>query len=67
MGAEPEQILLPFPLINTAAIGGVTMPWLDNGGTLVLHQPFELQVLVEQLISEKITVMLAAPTALQAI
>ncbi len=67
MGTEPEQILLPFPLINTAAIGGVTMPWLYNGGTLVLHQPFELDVLVEQLISEKITVMLAAPTALQAI
>ena len=67
MGAEPEHILLPFPLINTAAIGGVTMPWLHNGGTLVLHQPFDIHVLVEQLISEKITVMLAAPTALKAI
>ena len=66
MGVEPEQILLSFPLINTAAIGGVIMPWLYNGGTLVLHQPFDIHVLAEQLISEKITVMLAAPTVLQA-
>lgn len=67
MGDKPERILLPFPLINTAAIGGVTMPWLYNGGTLILHQPFDISVLTKQLIAEQVTVMLASPTALQAI
>ena len=67
MADNPERILLPFPLINTAAIGGVTMPWLYNSGTLILHQPFDISVLTEQLIAEQVTVMLASPTALQAI
>jgi len=66
MTQEPERIMLPFPLINTAAIGGVTMPWLYNGGTLVLHHPFNIDIFAQQIVDEQITTTLASPTALQA-
>lgn len=66
MTQAPERIMLPFPLINTAAIGGVTMPWLYNGGTLVLHHPFNIDVFAKQIIEEEITTTLASPTALKA-
>lgn len=67
MTQAPERIMLPFPLINTAAIGGVTMPWLYNGGTLVLHHPFTIDVFAQQIIDEEITTTLASPTALKAL
>lgn len=62
--SERETLLLPFPLINTAAIGGIVLPWLLCGGTLVLHHPFDVGVYVQQLIDEKVTVASAAPALL---
>ncbi|MFV0276948.1 MAG: class I adenylate-forming enzyme family protein [Parahaliea sp.] len=61
---EAETLLLPFPLINTAAVGGMMMPWLLCGGTLVLHHPFDVEVFLRQLVEEKVTVTLAAPALL---
>lgn len=67
MTQAPERIMLPFPLINTAAIGGVTMPWLYNGGTLILHHPFDSDIFAQQIIDEQVTTTLASPTALSAL
>ena len=67
MDNQAERILLPFPLINTAAIGGVIMPWLYNGGTLVLHQPFDIDILSRQIVEERVSVTLASPTVLLAL
>ena len=66
MGDKPERIMLPFPLINTAAIGGVTMPWLNNGGTLVLHHPFDIDIFCRQIVDERVSATLASPPVLQA-
>lgn len=60
----PETLLLPFPLINTAAVGGVLLPWLQCGGTLVLHHPFDVDLFVQQLEEEQVTVAIAAPALL---
>lgn len=60
----PETLLLPFPLINTAAVGGVLLPWLQCGGTLVLHHPFDVDLFVQQLEDEQVTVAIAAPALL---
>lgn len=61
---DGDRILLPFPLINMAAIGGVLMPWLMCGGSLVLHHPFDLPVFLRQLVEEKINYTIAPPAIL---
>lgn len=61
---EPEVLMVPFPLINTAAVGGILMPWLICGGTLVLHHPFDVKVFLQQLQDERVTIATAAPALL---
>src|SRR5262249_39843384 len=40
---EPGATLLnPFPIVSMAGIGGMMVPWLQCGGTMVLHQPLSL-------------------------
>lgn len=62
--AAGDAILMPFPLINMAAIGGTFMPWLMTGGVLVLHHPFDLGVFLRQLVEEKIAYTVAPPAIL---
>ena len=61
---DGDNILLPFPLINMAAIGGMLMPWLKCAGSLVLHHPFDLKVFLQQLVMEKIAYTVAPPAVL---
>jgi acyl-CoA synthetase (AMP-forming)/AMP-acid ligase II len=61
---DGDNILLPFPLINMAAIGGMLMPWLKCAGSLVLHHPFDLKVFLQQLVMEKIAYTVAPPAIL---
>lgn len=62
---EPGHHLLnPFPLINMAGIGGMLFPWLISGGKLVLHQPFDLQLFLGQIVVEKINYTVAPPALL---
>lgn len=63
--SEKQNFLLPFPMINTAAMGGVFMPWLLNGGKLVLHHPFDLDCFAQQILTEEISVALASPALLE--
>lgn len=59
-----DSILLPFPLINLAAIAADFIPWLLTGGKLVLHHPFQPEVFVKQLEEEKINYTAGAPAIL---
>ncbi len=62
---EPGHSLLnPFPMINMAGIGGMFVPWLIVAGKLVLHQPFDLQTFLGQIMTEKINYTVAPPTLL---
>lgn len=61
---EGEVMLNPFPLINMAAIGGITMSWLKVAGTMVLHHPFDPQVFLGQIASEKPGFTIAPPAVL---
>ncbi|MEM9684996.1 MAG: class I adenylate-forming enzyme family protein, partial [Pseudomonadota bacterium] len=64
-GMAPNECLLnPFPAVNIASIGGLVVPWLMTGGTLVLHIPFDLETFVRQLSDEKVTYTVAAPAIL---
>lgn len=65
LGLESEdRMLCPFPLVNMAGIGGMLVPWLLSGSTLVLHQPLDLPVFLQQLESERITYTVAPPPLL---
>ena len=59
-----HALLNPFPMINMAGIGGMFIPWLLVAGKLVLHQPFDLQTYLGQIMMEKINYTVAPPALL---
>lgn len=61
---KDDTILLTFPLVNMAGIGGVLIPWLLTGGTLVLHHPFDFKTFLTQLHLYKVTYTLVPPSLL---
>ena len=59
-----ERILCPFPVVNMAGIGGMLVPWLQTGSTLLLHHPIDLPVFLGQISSESISYTVAPPPLL---
>ncbi len=57
-------LLTPFPLVNMSGIGGMLVPWLLIGGTLVLHQPMSLPVFLEQIAAERVDYTVVPPVLL---
>tara|TARA_R110002020_G_scaffold113518_48_gene261274 strand:+ start:383 stop:2095 length:1713 start_codon:yes stop_codon:yes gene_type:complete len=65
---EPgDALLVPFPFVNAASIGGLMMPWLRIGGTLVLHHPFDFDVFLDQIVAERVRYTIVAPALLASI
>lgn len=61
-GLSPGDVLLTAgPLVNMGAVGTVFVPWLLNGGTLVLHHPFDPILLLRQLVEERVNYTLLVP------
>jgi acyl-CoA synthetase (AMP-forming)/AMP-acid ligase II len=61
---EGARLLNPFPLTNPGSLSGMVVPWLLTGGSLVLHQPFDLNVFLQQIRDEKIDYTCASPALL---
>lgn len=61
---DGDVMLNPFPLINMASIGGITMSWLRVCGTMVLHHPFDPQIYLGQIASERPGFTIAPPAIL---
>jgi acyl-CoA synthetase (AMP-forming)/AMP-acid ligase II len=61
---DGDVMLNPFPLINMASIGGITMSWLRVAGTMVLHHPFDPHVYLAQIASERPSFTIAPPAVL---
>jgi len=59
-----DVILNPFPMVNMAGIGGMFVPWLLTGATLVLHHPFDPEIFFRQIAEEKVTYTVMAPALL---
>ncbi|MDZ3831602.1 MAG: class I adenylate-forming enzyme family protein [Sphingopyxis sp.] len=65
MKVGPGDVLLnPFPLINMASIGGITMCWLTSAGTMVLHHPFDPGIYLMQIATERPSLTIAPPAVL---
>lgn len=56
-----DVMLTAGPLVNMASIGTVYMPWLNLGGTMVLHHPFNPEIFMQQMIQEKVNYTLLVP------
>ncbi len=60
-----EDVLLnPFPMVNMAGVGGMLVPWLLTGATLVQHHPFDLPTYLKQIAVERVTYTVAPPALL---
>ena len=61
-GINPgDNFLTAGPLVNMASVGTVYIQWLMLGGKLVLHHPFNGEILFKQLIDEEINYTLLVP------
>jgi len=58
------RMLCPFPLVNMAGISVGLCAWLLLGATVVQHQPFNLEIFIEQLRTERIEYTMAPPAIL---
>jgi len=58
---DGDVILNIRPLVNMAAIGGSLMSWLTVAGTLVLHHPLDIGLVVEQIRDERVTATFMPP------
>jgi acyl-CoA synthetase (AMP-forming)/AMP-acid ligase II len=64
----PEDVLLnPFPMVNAGGMAGMFMPWMMLGATLVQHHPFDLEVFLAQIESERVTYTCAQPAVLNSL
>ncbi len=61
---DAEVLLNPFPLVNMAALGGFLFPAALLASTLVLHQPLDLPLYLQQMQNEHITFTIAPPALL---
>ena len=65
MGLTPGmRMLCPFPLVNMASLSGFFYPWLELGGTLLLHHPIDLPVFLAQISGERVAYTVAPPALL---
>lgn len=64
-GLQPgARLLNPFALINMAGLSTAFAAWLVLGATVVQHQPFDLQVFLQQLRTERIDYTVSPPAIL---
>jgi acyl-CoA synthetase (AMP-forming)/AMP-acid ligase II len=59
-----SRILNPFPMVNMAGINGKLLPWLRTGCVLIQHQPFDIEVFLRQIGTERVSYTVAPPALL---
>ncbi|MGN6606726.1 MAG: AMP-binding protein [Jatrophihabitans sp.] len=62
-----DVLLNPFPMVNAGGMAGMFMPWLMLGARLVQHHPFDIEVLIRQIETERVTYTCAPPAVLDAL
>lgn len=62
-----DRILAPMQMVHTAGYSGLFMPWLEIQGSLVLHQPFDMAIFLDQLEKLRVNHTVAAPAMLNAL
>ncbi len=62
-----DNLITAGPLVNMASIGTVYIEWLQGGGKLVLHHPFDGPTFIMQLIMEEVHYTLLVPAVINAL
>lgn len=62
-----DVLLNPFPMVNAGGMAGMFLPWLMLGSRLVQHHPFDIDVLIRQIETERVTYTCAPPAVLDAL
>jgi len=62
-----DVLLNPFPMVNAGGMAGMFLPWLMLGARLVQHHPFDIEVLLDQIETERVTYTCAPPAVLDAL
>lgn len=62
-----DVLLNPFPMVNAGGMAGMFMPWLMLGARLVQHHPFDIDVFIEQIETERVTYTCAPPSVLNSL
>lgn len=63
LGAD-DVLLNTFPMVNAGGMAGMFVPWLMLGARLVQHHPFDLDVMLGQIETERVTYTCAPPAVL---
>ena len=59
-----DVLLNPFPMVAAGGFGGMFLPWLVVGTRLIQHQPFDLEIFLAQVESERVTYSVSPPAVL---
>jgi acyl-CoA synthetase (AMP-forming)/AMP-acid ligase II len=59
-----DRQLIPFPFVNMAGVSTSLVAWLLTGGGLHHHHPFDIEVFLAQLRTNRIDYTVAAPAVL---
>ncbi len=62
-----DVLLNPFPMVNAGGMAGMFLPWLMLGARLVQHHPFDIEVLITQIETERVTYTCAPPAVLDSL
>lgn len=64
---EGARMHAAVPLVNMSGVGGTMSTWIDRAGTMVLHQPLDVDVYLAQIEQEALEHTVAAPSFLRAL
>ena len=64
---EGSRILALAPIVNMTGVGVLLIPWLMQGGTLLLHHPLNAPVLLDQLQHADVDFAILVPALLNTI
>lgn len=64
-GVTADDVLLcTFPMVNAGGLGGMFGPWISQGCTLVMHQPFDITLFLSQIADHGVTYTVSPPAVL---
>lgn len=64
---QGDRLLATAPIVNMTGVGACMVAWLTTGGTLLLHHPVNMEVLLRQMSTDDVQFTLLVPALLNMI
>jgi acyl-CoA synthetase (AMP-forming)/AMP-acid ligase II len=62
-----DTVMVNVPMVNMTGVGVGLVAWLRTGGTFVIHDPLDLELMIEQIVEEEVNFTILVPAMLNAI